>query len=76
MTQADYLIGRFGGMSAMARTLGIVPTVVQGWRIRGHVPGKRLQSILEAGQALSPPLDESEFFRSPNGVLHQTQAAA
>lgn len=76
MTQAEYLIGRFGGISAMARALGLSPTVVQGWKDRGHVPGKRLQSILLAGQALNPPLDESEFFRAGDGTTHASRAAA
>lgn len=77
MTQAEYLIGRFGGMTAMARALGLAPTVVQGWKDRGNVPGKRLADILSAGQALSPPLDEGEFFRRANdGATHQSRAAA
>lgn len=76
MTQAEYLIRRFGGMTAMGRAVGVGVTVVQGWKMRGHVPGKRLQSILKAGQTLDPPLDEAEFFRRPDGATHQTQAAA
>jgi len=76
MTQAEYLIGRFGGISAMARSLGLSPTVVQGWKMRGHVPGKRLPTILQAGEGLSPPLEDSEFFRARGGEPHDSSTAA
>lgn len=76
MTQAEYLISRFGGLSSMARAIGVVPTVVQGWKDRGCLPGKRIGEVLIAGQALSPPLTESEFFRQKDGTPHAIAAKA
>jgi hypothetical protein len=70
MTQAEYLIGRFGSMAALARSLELAPSVVQGWKERGVVPSRRLHEILAAGQTLNPPLRHREFFESLNGVPH------
>ena len=77
MTQAEYLISRLGGgLTAVGRMLGLRPTVIQGWRDRGAVPGNRLPEIIRAGRALNPPLEHREFFESLDGVPHQFRRAA
>lgn len=69
-TQADYIVGRFGGTTALARALGLTPSVVQGWRDRGVVPGARLAEVLAAGRSLDPPIDPAEFFETRDGIKH------
>jgi hypothetical protein len=76
MTQAEYLIGRFGGIAALARPLAITPSVVGGWRSRGTVPGRRLAEIFRAGQNLTPPLEHREFIETLDGVPHCVRRAA
>ncbi len=42
------IIDRFGGIRPMAAKLGVAVTTVQGWKVRGRIPGGRRQAILDA----------------------------
>lgn len=66
MSQAERIIVRFGGLAALARALNLTPSVVQGWKERGFIPGKRISDVLRAGQTLTPPLAADEFFDEVN----------
>ena len=51
MSQADRIIGKFGGISAMARIMGHKnPSTVQGWAARGFIPPKQHQAVWDAAQ--------------------------
>ena len=79
LTQADYLIGRFGGVTATARALGIKqPSVVGGWKKRGRIPTHHHPAVLAAGHDLEPPICHIEFFQSLDGTqlsMKKTEAA-
>ena len=67
-TQAEYLIGRFGGLTATSRALGHNnPTTVQRWKESGVVPSRHLPKLLEAGLHLDPPLQQKEFYETLGG---------
>jgi hypothetical protein len=62
MTQAERIIGKFGGINAMARLLGHKnASTVQGWKERGAVPSKQHQAIWQTARTNNIPLDLSEF---------------
>jgi hypothetical protein len=51
MTQAQRVIDKFGGLSAMAKALGHKhPTTVQGWKDRGFIPSSRHREVLAAAK--------------------------
>lgn len=68
-SQAERIIARFGGISALARRLDRTASVVQGWKERGFIPGKRIGDVLRAGRELEPPLTPQEFFDSPKDAV-------
>ena len=47
---ANELIARFGGQSALARALGVNQSTVQHWSKTGHVPSWRREQIERAAQ--------------------------
>lgn len=79
LSQAEYLIGRFGGLTAMSRALGHRnPTTVQRWKESGTIPPKRYPEILDAGANLDPPLEQRELVETRGGAPHRmsNEAAA
>lgn len=77
MTQAERIIERFGGTSALATALGFPKTTVQTWKDSGFIPAKHHQSVLEAGRALEEPLSPADFFdESEDGVADRGAKAA
>jgi hypothetical protein len=62
MTQAEYIIGKFGGINAMAAKLGHRnASTVQGWKKRGTIPPKRYMEILGAAQTYEIALTPEDF---------------
>jgi hypothetical protein len=63
MTQAENIIGFFGGVRPMARQLGnIPPTTVQGWKDRGFIPSRRHAEILAIANQRGINLTPNDFF--------------
>lgn len=64
MTQAEYIIDRFGGINAMAVKLGQRnASTVQGWKKRGTIPAGRYMEILAASKAYGIGLVPDDFVR-------------
>jgi hypothetical protein len=62
MTQAEYIISKFGGINAMAAKLGHRnSSTVQGWYERGIIPPRRYPEILRAGKDLNTPVMPEDF---------------
>ena len=62
MTQAEYIIGKFGGMNSMASRLGHRnSSTVQGWQQRGFIPPRRYPEILLAAQKFGVVLKPEDF---------------
>lgn len=76
MTQAERIIGRFGGINALSRALGHRnPTTVQGWKDRGYVPANRQQEVLDLARNLGIAIAPEDFFR-PEGEEAGNEASA
>lgn len=68
MSQAEFIIEKFGGITALARALGHKhPTTVQGWKERGFIPSPQQDGVLEAAQAVGVDLEPADFFTGPSG---------
>ncbi len=61
MTQAEYIIAKFGGVNAMARATRKTPSTVQGWRERGSIPERRWKEILEAAHSMGLKMEPDDF---------------
>lgn len=64
MTQAGYIIGKFGGLSPLAELLGHRNvTTVQHWTLSGYIPPRRYPEILEAARTAGIALKPEDFVR-------------
>jgi len=71
MTQADYIISKFGGIRPMARALGHKsPSTVQYWKKTGWISAPQQSVVLEVAARDGISLSHSDFF------LESTKAAA
>ena len=65
MSNARIIVARFGGIRSLARVLGHRnPTTVQGWVVRGYIPARRQQEVLEAAHTAGVALSPADFFTS------------
>lgn len=63
MTQADKIIGKFGGLTATAKALGHTnPTTVQGWKKRGFIPARQQNRVMDAAKKAKLDLSPDDFF--------------
>lgn len=63
MTQAERVISRFGGLTALANALGHKnPTTVQGWRERGFIPTRQIPAVLQAAKASAVNVAVEDLF--------------
>lgn len=68
MNQAERIIEKFGGLSALARALAHKHvTTVQGWKERGFVPARRQADVLKAAERENINLGPDDFFEPPDG---------
>lgn len=66
MTQAERIIGMFGGVTALSRALGHkYPTTVQGWKERGFIPSPQHETVLTAGRENNILVTPDDFFDLP-----------
>jgi hypothetical protein len=66
---ARSIISRFGGIRAMARTLGHAnQSTVQGWWVRNTVPSKRISEVLATSRDRGMVLNLEEFFAPDRSV--------
>ena len=63
MSQAEIIIERFGGITALARARGDEnPSTVQGWRDRGIIPARRQAELLSLAKEMGIELSPRDFF--------------
>lgn len=69
MTQAERIISKFGGITRMARLLGegYYPTLISGWKRRGHIPPEHHQVIYDTAKREGIPLKPAEFLTIETG---------
>lgn len=62
-TRVDFIIERFGGLTALAKALGHEhPTTVQGWKGRGVIPSRHIPKIIEVARGRGIQLSAADFF--------------
>lgn len=61
-TQAERVIRKFGGLTALSKALGHQnPTTVQGWKERGFIPVRQQGAVLAAARAKGIELSADEL---------------
>lgn len=76
MVVAEYVIGKFGGQSALARVLGKGPSTVQHWAKAGAIPAKWHAPLLALARERGIDLAPSDFVEPPGAQLGEADAAA
>ena len=76
MSQAEFIIEKFGGVRPMASALGAPPTTIQGWKERGFIPARRQSAVLAAARARGIELGPADFFAADAAGLSPGAAAA
>lgn len=72
MNTAAIVIEKFGGVRALAKTLGHKhPTTVQGWRESGFIPAQRQREVLDAAERLGIALTAEDLI--PKAPTDQTE---
>jgi len=61
--KAAEVIARFGGQSALARSLGLNQSTVQHWAKTGQIPSWRHEQVLQAAQERGIALERRELVR-------------
>jgi hypothetical protein len=61
-SQADRIISRFGGQSALAKAIGTSQGTIWGWKVRGFVPVRAQQRVMDAAARLGLDLSPDDFF--------------
>jgi hypothetical protein len=61
MATANHIIDTLGGTSAVANALGVIPSVVHGWRTYNSIPAWRQPALLELALKKGKPLCGTDF---------------
>lgn len=61
ISPAEFVIAKFGGLTATAKALGRPVTTVQGWKDRGQIPQSYWTQLLGLGADRGLQLDVSDF---------------
>lgn len=62
MSYVDRIVEEFGGVRAMAATLGRAASTVQSWKTRGSIPDVNKPEVLNAAELAGLPLAPADFF--------------
>lgn len=62
-TPAEYVIGKFGGLTKTARALEAPISTVQGWKERGKVPQEYWLPMIEKAHQLGETLEVTDFLK-------------
>ena len=76
MSQAEIVIERFGGITALSRALGHEhPSTVQGWRDRGIIPARRQAELMRLAKTMGIELSPEELIsdQEPEGGPRQPE---
>lgn len=62
MNQAERIISKFPSQNAMAEAMSVTPSAVTNWKVRGLIPARQQQAVLEAAAKLKVKLSPKDFF--------------
>lgn len=63
ISPADYVIGKFGGLTKTANALGLTVSVVQGWKIRNRVPQQHWLPLISAAKDIGEEIEVEDFLK-------------
>lgn len=69
ISPADYVIGKFGGLTKTARACGFPITTVQGWRVRGKVPQEHWMPLIKMAERNGEKIEIEDFLKSHDEVV-------
>ena len=76
MKPSERIVDLFGGIHAMARSLGHkYPSTVQGWRERGYIPARRMDEVLRAAVRMGIDLTPADFLEQPGPFVGRGAAS-
>ena len=64
VTAAEYVIGKFGGLTGTAKAIGKPVTTVQGWKDRGKIPQEHWHQLIAAARSKGEIVDLADFLTS------------
>jgi hypothetical protein len=64
ITPAEFVIAKFGGLTATAKAIGKPITTVQGWKERGQVPQAHWLELIAAAKDTGETIDLADFLTS------------
>lgn len=70
ISPADYVIGKFGGLTKTANALGLTVSVVQGWKDRKRIPQRHWFPLIAAAKDIGESIEVGDFLKE-----HKTRAA-
>lgn len=63
ISPADYVIGKFGGLTKTANALGLTVSVVQGWRERKRIPQQHWLPLIAAAKEIGEAIEVGDFLK-------------
>ena len=66
MSYVDRVVKAFGGVRPMAKAMGLSPSTVQGWKLRGSIPDEHKVAAWHAARSRSVALDRSDLSPLPS----------
>lgn len=75
-TLIERVICAAGGLSPLARKIGIKPPSVHEWKVRGQVPGNRVLAVEAVTGISRHELRPDIYGESPTGVVRSAVGAA
>jgi hypothetical protein len=63
ISPAEYVLGKFGGITATASALGFTPSTVQGWKERDRIPQDHWLTLIEKAKERGDTLALEDFVK-------------
>lgn len=61
ISAAEFVIGKFGGLTGTAKAIGKPVTTVQGWKDRGKIPQEHWYDLIDAAKAGGQIVELADF---------------
>lgn len=75
LSPAQYVIGKFGGLTGTSKAIGVPVTTVQGWAERGRIPQDHWKPLISAGKARDKLITFEDFLTDHPEAASEASAA-
>jgi hypothetical protein len=76
ISAAEFIIGKFGGLTGTAKAVRKPVTTVQGWKDRGSIPQQHWRKLIAAAKERGEILDLEDFLKRHVAEPAKSSAAA